>query len=228
MVLWLFLVTLFLGACSSAPPPQSTPRELLLQTARECELEHSGVHVWGINERGQVEVSARTPQERQVFTACVDERARERIERAKAALAPGRPGPAVDGSRQTSIPIIVTGTLILMELRANGSEHLTLLLDTGASKTVLRPTAATRLGIEVPPHAPRWPTTLADGRVIVVPYTRLRSLSLGTLTVEDIDVGVYDMLPGAPALDGILGGDILGHFRVTIDRQRERLELEIK
>jgi hypothetical protein len=64
--------------------------------------------------------------------------------------------------------------------------------------------------------------------VIVVPYTRLRSLRLGSLTVEDIDVGVYDLLPGASAVDGILGGEVLGHFLLTIDRRRERLELEIK
>jgi predicted aspartyl protease len=223
-----FLVMLVLGACSAAAPLQSTPGDLLLETARQCELENSGVHVWGINQRGQVEFSSRTPEERRRFAACVDERAGERIERAKAALAPGRPVPAADGSRQTSIPIVVTGNLIRMELIANGSEHLTLLLDTGASRTILRSTAATRLGVDPPPNAPRWPATLADGRVIVVPYTRLRSLGLGNLTVEDIDVGVYDLLPGAPALDGILGGEILGHFRVTIDRQRGRLELEIK
>lgn len=222
------LVTFALGACSSAPLPQSTPRDLLLQTARQCEFENSGVHVWGINQRGQVEFSSRTLEERRRFTACVNERARERIERAKAALAPGRSVPAADGSRQASIPIVVTGNLIRVELIANGSEPLTLLLDTGASRTILRSATATRLGVDPPPNAPRWPTTLADGRVIVVPYTRLRSLGLGSLAVEDIDVGVYDLLPGAPALDGILGGEILGHFRVTIDRQRERLELEIK
>jgi predicted aspartyl protease len=227
-VLGPFLVTFALGACSSAPLPQSTPRDLLLQTARQCELENSGVHVWGINQRGQVEFSSRTPEERRRFTACVNERARERIERAKAALAAGRSVPAADGSRQASIPIVVTGNLIRVELIANGSEPLTLLLDTGASRTILRSATATRLGVDPPPNAPRWPTTLADGRVIVVPYTRLRSLGLGSLAVEDIDVGVYDLLPGAPALDGILGGEILGHFRVTIDRQRERLELEIK
>jgi predicted aspartyl protease len=227
-MLWPLVLTFAFSACSGAPPPQSTPRDLLLQTARQCELENPGVHVWGINPRGQVEFSSRTSEDRQRFTACVDGRARERIERAKAALASGRPVPAPDGSRQTSIPIVVTGNVIQVELIANGSEHLTLLLDTGASRTTLRPATATRLGIGPLPGAPRWPTTLADGRVIVVPYTRLQSLGLGTLTVEDIDVGVYDLLPGAPALDGILGGEILGHFRVTIDRQRERLELEIK
>ena len=228
-VLGCFLITVALGACSAASrPPQSTPRDLLLQTARQCERETSGVHVWGVNERGQVEFSSRTSEERRKFTDCVGGRAQERIERAKAALAPGRPVPAADGSRQTSIPIVVTGNLIRVELIANGSEHLTLLLDTGASRTTLRSATANRLGIDPPPNAPRWPTTLADGRVIVVPYTRLRSLGLGSLTVEDNDVGVYDLLPGASAVDGILGGEVLGHFLLTIDRRRERLELEIK
>lgn len=222
------LVMFVLGACRGAPFSQSTPRDLLLQTARECELENAGVHVWGISQRGQVEFRSRTPEEGRRFTACVNERARERIEQARAALAPGRPVPAADGSRQTSIPIVVTGNLIRVELIANGSEHLTLLLDTGASRTTLRAATATRLGVDPPPNAPRWPTTLADGRLIVVPYTRLRSLGLGSLAVEDLDVGVYDLLPGATALDGILGGEVLGHFRVTIDRQRQRLELEIR
>ncbi len=227
-VLGPFLVTFALEACTSAPLPQSTPHDLVLQTARECELESSGVHVWGINRRGQVEFSSRTSDERRRFTTCLEERARERIERAKAALAPGHPVPAPDGSRQTWVPIVVTGNLIRVKVVANGTEPLTLLLDTGASRTILRSAAATRLGLNPPPDAPRWPSQVADGRVIVVPYARLRSLRLGTLAVEDLDVGVYDLSSGVAPVDGILGGEVLGHFRATIDRHSQRLELEIK
>lgn len=74
--------------------------------------------------------------------------------------------PGVDGSRQTWVPIVVTGNLIRVEVVANGSEPLTLLLDTGASRTILRSAAATRLGLNPPPDAPRWPSQLADGRVM--------------------------------------------------------------
>jgi predicted aspartyl protease len=145
-----------------------------------------------------------------------------------AALAQGHPVTAADGSRQTSVPISVTGTLIRVNVVANGGTPLTLLLDTGASRTILHSAAATRLRASPSPDAPRWPSQLADGRVIVVPYTRLRSLGLGSLAVEDVDVGVYDLMPEAQGVDGVLGGEVLGHFRVTIDRQSERLELEMR
>jgi hypothetical protein len=69
---------------------------------------------------------------------------------------------------------------------------------------------------------------MADGRVILVPFARLRTLTLGDLMVEDVDVGVYDILGDDATTDGLLGGDVLGHFRVSIDRRSERLELEIK
>jgi predicted aspartyl protease len=222
------LLTLVLGACAGPTPIQDTPRDLLLQTARECELEIPGVHVWGIDRRGKVQASYRTSGEQQRFAACLQGRASERIERAMAALAPGHPVPAADGSRQTVVPIIVTGNLIRVKVVANGAIPLTLLLDTGASRTILHSAAATRLNVNPSPEAPRWPSRLADGRVIVVPYARLQSLGLGSLAIEDIDVGVYDLLPGSSSLDGVLGGEILGHFRVTIDRQSERLELEMK
>jgi hypothetical protein len=39
---------------------------------------------------------------------------------------------------------------------------------------------------------------------------------------------VYDLMPEAQGVDGVLGGEVLGHFRVTIDRQSERLELEMR
>jgi hypothetical protein len=55
--------------------------------------------------------------------------------------------------------------------------------------------------------------------VIVVPYTRLRSLGLGNLTVEDIDVGVDDLLPGAPSVGTEAYG--INHPRIAgkTDRQ---------
>jgi predicted aspartyl protease len=143
-------------------------------------------------------------------------------------IAPGHLVPAADGTRETSIPIEFRGSLMLLPVTVNGREHLTLLLDTGASKTILRPSVAARLGVAPPADAPRWPSQLADGRVIVIPYTRLRSITLGGLVVEDLDVGVYELLRDSGAMDGILGGDLLGHFRMTVDRQAERLELVVR
>jgi predicted aspartyl protease len=219
---------LMLGACSSETILQGVPRELVLKTARECEGEFAGVRVSGIDRYGQVNFTYQTQPQRDGFTTCVQDRSRRRIEDAMQEIAPGHLVPAADGTRETSIPIEFRGSLMLLPVTVNGREHLTLLLDTGASKTILRPSVAARLGVAPPADAPRWPSQLADGRVIVIPYTRLRSITLGGLVVEDLDVGVYDLLRDSGAMDGILGGDLLGHFRMTVDRQAERLELVVR
>ena len=219
---------LALGACSTGTVLQGAPRELVLKTARECETEFSGVHVSGIDRYGRVEFTYQTGAQRDGFATCVQERSRQRIEDAMQEIAPGHLASVADGPRETSIPIQIRGSLMLLPVTANGEEHLTLLLDTGASKTILRPSVAARLGIAPPPDAPRWPSQLADGRVIVIPYTRLRSIRLGGLVVEDLDVGVYELLRDSGPVDGILGGDLLGHFRMTVDRQAARLELVVR
>ena len=222
------VASLALGACSSGAVLQGVPRELALKTARECETEFAGVHVSGIDRYGQVEFTYQTEPQRDGFSTCIQDRSRQRIEDAMQEIAPGHLAPAADGSRETSIPIQIRGSLLLLPVTANGREHLTLLLDTGASKTILRPSVAARLGIAPSSGAPRWPSQLADGRVIVIPYTRLRSITLGGLVVEDLDVGVYEILGESGQVDGILGGDLLGHFRMTVDRKAERLELVVR
>src|SRR5262249_8007650 len=166
------VLTFAVSACTGASTFQGTPRDLVLQAARECEVETPGVRVSGTDRYGRVEFSYRTPGDHDRFVSCFQQRARERVAGAMASLAAGQPVASADGLRQASIPITVTGNLVRVDVIANGSVPLTLLLDTGASRTVLRPAAATRLGADPLPNAPRWPTTLADGRVIVVPYTR--------------------------------------------------------
>jgi predicted aspartyl protease len=219
---------LALVGCSSGAVLQGAPRELVMKTARECESEFAGVRVKGVDRYGRVEFTYQTEPQRDGFSACVQDRSRQRIENAMQEIAAGHLVPSPDGSRETSIPIQIRGSLMLLPVMANGRERLTLLLDTGASKTILRPSVAARLGIAPPADAPRWPSQLADGRVIVIPYTRLHSIALGDLVIEDLDVGVYELLRDSGPVDGILGGDLLGHFRMTVDRKAERLELAVR
>ena len=54
---------------------------------------------------------------------------------------------------------------------------------------------------------------------------RLSSLSVGSAIVRDVEVGVYDIAPQAPVVDGLLGGDILQRFSATIDAAARRLRL---
>jgi hypothetical protein len=66
---------------------------------------------------------------------------------------------------------------------------------------------------------------VAGGGQLAIPLVRARSLAVGEAEVHAIEIGVYDITPDLPDLDGILGADFLRHFRVTIDRQGGMLSL---
>jgi hypothetical protein len=126
----------------------------------------------------------------------------------------------------TTIPIeIAPGNAMLVHARVNGSQSALLLVDTGAGSTVIRPLLLQRLGLSVPANAPRHRVTIASGLTIEVPSVTLR-VQLGDASVENLEVGVFDVAPHAPDLDGFLGADFLQRFRVTFERTARRMILE--
>ena len=54
----------------------------------------------------------------------------------------------------------------------------------------------------------------------------MQSVSVGSAAVVDLDIGIYDALPGRPDVDGLLGASFLHHFRFTVDRKNLQLILE--
>src|SRR2546427_473423 len=105
--------------------------------------------------------------------------------------------------------------LSLVSVVVNGVTA-TLLLDTGATLTVLHPAFARRASIDVPADAPKMSSVVVGGQRYEVPLVRVRSLALGDVTVEGIDVGVIETLGNLPGVDGLLGGNFLSHFKITI------------
>jgi len=100
-----------------------------------------------------------------------------------------------------------------------------MLIDTGASSTVIRPLLLARLGISVGAEAPRHTLTVPSGSAIEVPFVTL-TVQVGDATVENLDVGVFDAMPNTPDLDGFLGADFLQRFKVTLERQARQMILE--
>jgi predicted aspartyl protease len=103
-----------------------------------------------------------------------------------------------------------------------------LILDTGAEMTLLIPETAHRAGLMIPANAPIG-TLVGLGGEIQAPMVRLSSLQVGAAVVDNITVavaalprfeGVHDRV------DGLLGSDVLGQFRVTLDRPGRLLLLE--
>jgi len=70
---------------------------------------------------------------------------------------------------------------------------------------VLSPTYARRIGITVPDDAPTRDVSIAGGHRLSVPFVRVRSVAVGPARVPDLLVGVYDIFPKSPVIDGVLG-----------------------
>ncbi len=124
---------------------------------------------------------------------------------------PPSEAPAVSGSA-TTIPF-TPGAPILVSARINGGGPVTLVLDTGAERTLVAPAALVRLGIALP-------NTLEATIRGVAGTTQADVVSIESLEVGGAGAGPFAIiahdaeLPGA---DGLLGRDFLSLFSMTID-----------
>lgn len=122
--------------------------------------------------------------------------------------------PAPAARRSARIPF-VPGSPVLVDVRINGGRSLRLILDTGASMTVIRPRALSALGVDMTGARPaevRGVTGTSQARMV-----RLESLEVGTARAGPLWVLAHDA--SMPQGDGLLGRDFLDRFTVTLDRQ---------
>jgi Aspartyl protease/Domain of unknown function (DUF4124) len=117
----------------------------------------------------------------------------------------------------TRIPF-TPGDAILVSARIGGAGPLTLILDTGADRTMVAPTALFRLGIALVDGARaevRGVTGTSQGGVVVVPSLEVGEARVGPLRIIALEADLKKA-------DGLLGRDFLEHFTLTIDA-RERM-----
>jgi hypothetical protein len=126
----------------------------------------------------------------------------------------------------TGVPIQIVNDLILAPATLNRAQAATLLVDTGATHSLLTPAVARRLGISPSAAAPRRTIHLIGGQSIDVPFVTLSTLQVGDAVVENLEVGIHLIHPGAPIVDGLLGSDFLGRFQMTVDRSARQLRIE--
>ncbi len=108
-------------------------------------------------------------------------------------------------------PIVVGGTV-------NGQRPVTMILDTGASYTILSPRLFSQLGLSIPASAPLVQFVIAGGQRVRAPLVTVDSLEIGHSRVGSLEVLAYDAIPEDPTLDGLIGLNFLNHFTVNIDR----------
>jgi hypothetical protein len=155
------------------------------------------------------------------FVPCA---ALDRVPTPRSGRAAGSPI-APSGGAPVTVPIHVVGNLAIVSTTLEGRQTALMLIDSGASATIITPVMLRLLGLSVAPDAPRRELAVVGGGKIEVPFVRLSSLGVGSAVVRDIEVGVYDVVPQAPVVDGLLGGDVLQRFRATMDAGARRLHL---
>jgi clan AA aspartic protease (TIGR02281 family) len=127
------------------------------------------------------------------------------------------------GSEIAGIPLMRSGNHFIVGARPAGGRSIQLLIDTGASLTILTPQVLARHGIRYRDTGRTGVFSTANGRVSA-PVYQLDSLAVGDWQVGPLDVGVLD-LGGRSGVDGLLGMNFLSHFRFFIDQNEASLRL---
>ncbi len=113
------------------------------------------------------------------------------------------------------------GSPVLVSAKINGAGPVTLILDTGADRTLIGSSTLSKLGISTD-HATRavikGVTGMSDASAVWI-----NSVEVGEAKVGPLLIIVHDAdLKGA---DGLLGRDFLANFNVTIDSKEQVVTL---
>ena len=112
------------------------------------------------------------------------------------------------------------GAPVVVQARLNGVP-LSLLLDTGADRTVIAPTAVARAGIDLGVGSPvriSGVTGSAGATMVAVPLLEVAGARVGPLSV------IVHAVP-TDSLDGLLGRDVLDAFTITFDAAAGQVRL---
>lgn len=126
--------------------------------------------------------------------------------------------------RAITVPVERLGNLLIVSTTVNGSRPTRLILDTGASHTILSPAVAIDLGLYGDPRG-QLVTLRTAGGPVQAEIVPIESIQIAGAEVKDSLAAIYD-LPDVPTgVDGLLGLTFLGHFQVTLDTAKGLLHL---
>ena len=113
------------------------------------------------------------------------------------------------------VPIKETrGGTPVVDVTFNGTETFEMLFDTGATTTLILPSMAEKLGLEILGNAE---ATVADGRTNTVNVARVNSLAVGDLELNDVTV-TFDPRADEASLEGmgLLGQNVFQNYDVSL------------
>jgi len=120
----------------------------------------------------------------------------------------------------TRIPFTL-GSPVLVSAKINGGGPITLILDTGADRTMVAPSALSRLGVSFE-NALRGVVRGVTG-ASYAGAVWVNSLEVGEARVGPLLIIVHEA--DLQGVDGLLGRDFLANFNVTIDSREQVVTL---
>ena len=123
-----------------------------------------------------------------------------------------------------TVPIRKYGGSIIVPVNLNNQKSVYLILDTGATMTVLSTDVAIELGLTSDPES-QIATVNTAGGPVQVNLTRVKSIGINGAMANDVVVAIHDLPDIQPGVDGLLGMSFLNNFLVTLDSDQGRLYL---
>lgn len=142
--------------------------------------------------------------------------------------APNVPAPPQPDSQPQitilSAPLERIGSLFVVSILINETRPARLILDTGASHTILSRAIARDLGLWSQQPSTSISMHTAGGTV-QADLMQIDSIRIAGAEVRHSLVAIHDLPDAPPDIEGLLGLSVLRHFEVTLDAPRNRLFL---
>ena len=127
-------------------------------------------------------------------------------------------------TRTVTVPVIQKGGSLVVPVTLNNERDVELILDTGATMTVLSSTVALELGLFSNTQTQVTTVNTAGGPV-QVNLTQIDSIQIETAKARNVSVVIHDLPEAQPGIDGLLGMSFLNNFLVTLDSDQGQLHL---
>lgn len=131
---------------------------------------------------------------------------------------------AAQSSPIITIPLAKVGGSLVVQAQLNGTKDVQLILDTGATMTVLSYDVAIELGILSGSDNSINTVNTAGGQV-QVNMARLEEIRVGSATAKNVAVAIHDLPDGLSQVSGLLGMSFLSRFLITLDSDKGVLHL---